>query len=296
MTQFIECFPPLRRAWFPVTESQVRWPLDGPIMLRAKADLVIGRSTGNESRKVLIDLKTGRIVSRFREDLRFYALVETLSRELPPRAVASFSLEAGEAAVENVTEAMLRSALRRTLDAISRIIELTIEGCSPKPPPSADCFRCRDAGGPRLTQPGVISATGRPEAGVLGDGGDRAARLDGRSRLADRVGPDAGGRGVEVLDVEHEPPEPRRPDGEPGPLDDLDDQPAADAVEPLAQFAGLADPLQRSVGRRGDRLARAFERVGRDDDVVEPDGADRVVGERRLSPVGRPPSTARRCR
>ena len=144
VTQFIECFPPLRRAWYPVTESQVRWPLDGPITLRAKADLVIGRSTGNESRKVLIDLKTGRIVSRYREDLRFYALVETLSRELPPRAVASFSLEAGEAAAENVTEATLRSALRRALDAISRIIELTIEGCSPKPPPSADCFRCRD--------------------------------------------------------------------------------------------------------------------------------------------------------
>ncbi len=144
VTQFVECFPPLRWAWHPVTEAQVRWPLDGPITLRAKADIVIGRSTGTESRKVLIDLKTGRIVARHREDLRFYALVETLSRQLPPRAVASFSLEAGEAAVDAVTESMLRSSLRRTLDAISRIIELTIEGCAPKPPPSADCFRCRD--------------------------------------------------------------------------------------------------------------------------------------------------------
>jgi hypothetical protein len=146
VTHFAECFPPLRWAWHPVTEAQVRWPLDGPITLRAKADIVIGRSTGNESRKVLIDLKTGRIVARHREDLRFYALVETLSRALPPRAVASFSLEAGDAAVDPVTEPMLRSALRRTLDAISRIIELTIEGCSPKPPPSADCFRCRELG------------------------------------------------------------------------------------------------------------------------------------------------------
>ncbi len=128
VTQFVECFPPLRRAWHPVTEAQVRWPLDGPIMLRAKADIVIGRSTGNESRKVLIDLKSGRIVARHREDLRFYALVETLSREVPPRPVASFSLEAGEAVVEHVTEAMLRSSLRRTLDAISRMIELTDRG------------------------------------------------------------------------------------------------------------------------------------------------------------------------
>jgi hypothetical protein len=144
VTQFVECFPPLRWAWHPVTEAQVRWPLDGPITLRAKADVVIGRPAGNESRKVLIDLKTGRIVARYREDLRFYALVETLAREVPPRAVASFSLEAGEAAVETVTTAMLRSALRRALDATSRIIELTVEGCAPKPPPSADCFRCRE--------------------------------------------------------------------------------------------------------------------------------------------------------
>ena len=81
VTQFVECFPPLRRAWHPVTEAQVRWPLDGPITLRAKADIVIGRPAGDESRKVLIDLKSGRIVDRHREDLRFYALVETLSRE-----------------------------------------------------------------------------------------------------------------------------------------------------------------------------------------------------------------------
>ena len=111
-------------------------------MLRAKADIVIGKNVGNDSRKVLIDLKSGRLVDRHREDLRFYALVETLCVR-SPRGVASFSLEAGEAAVDPVTEAMLRSTLRRTLDAIARIIELTIEGCAPKPPPGIDCFRCR---------------------------------------------------------------------------------------------------------------------------------------------------------
>ena len=144
VTQFVECFPPLRRTWHPMTEAQVRWPLDGPIMLRAKADLVIGKPNGAESRKLLIDLKSGRIVDRHREDLRFYALVETLAREVPPRSVASFSLEAGEAVVDQVNEAMLRSSLRRTLDAISRMIELSVEGRDPKPPPSSGCFRCRD--------------------------------------------------------------------------------------------------------------------------------------------------------
>jgi len=158
VTQFIECFPPLRRTWHPVTEAQVRWPVDGPITLRAKADIVIGRAVGNESRKVLIDLKAGRIWHRHREDLRYYALVETLARQVPPRMVASFSLEAGEAVVEQVTESMLRSALRRTLDAVERIIELTVEGRPPRPGPSPDCFRCRALGPIDADDPGLDAA------------------------------------------------------------------------------------------------------------------------------------------
>ncbi len=144
VTQFVECFPPLRHTWHPVTEAQVRWPVDGSILLRAKADIVIGRASGAESRKVLIDLKSGRIYDRHREDLRFYALVETLAREVPPRMVASFSLEAGEAIVDDVNEGMLRTSLRRTLDAIERIVELTVEGRPPRPGPGLGCFRCRE--------------------------------------------------------------------------------------------------------------------------------------------------------
>jgi hypothetical protein len=93
---------------------------------------------------VLIDLKSGGVSHRHREDLRYYALVETLVREVPPRAVASFSLEAGDAVVESVSEGMLRSSLRRTLDAVERMIELQVEERSPRPVPSAGCFRCRD--------------------------------------------------------------------------------------------------------------------------------------------------------
>jgi PD-(D/E)XK nuclease superfamily len=144
VTQFVECFPPLSRTWHPMTEAAVQWPADGPILLRARVDLVIGRPAGLESRKVLIDFKSGRVVDRHREDLRFYALVETLAREVPPRSVASFSLETGEAMVDQVSESMLWSSLRRTLDAIDRMIELTVEGRPPAPPPSAGCFRCRE--------------------------------------------------------------------------------------------------------------------------------------------------------
>jgi hypothetical protein len=159
VTQFVECFPPLRHTWHPVTEAQVRWPVDGSILLRAKADIVIGRTAGGESRKVLIDLKSGRIYDRHREDLRFYALVETLAREVPPRLVASFSLEAGEAVVDEVTVGILRTSLRRTLDAIERMIELTVEGRPPRPGPGAGCFRCR-----QLAAPAELAGDDEPSA------------------------------------------------------------------------------------------------------------------------------------
>jgi hypothetical protein len=52
-----------------MTESSSRWPNDGPIVLSAKVDLIIGRPHGTESRKVIIDLKTGRPSVRHRQDL-----------------------------------------------------------------------------------------------------------------------------------------------------------------------------------------------------------------------------------
>ena len=60
VTKFVESFPPLDRRANPVTEAAAQWPVSGPILLRARVDLMIGRPAGNESRKVIIDLKTGR--------------------------------------------------------------------------------------------------------------------------------------------------------------------------------------------------------------------------------------------
>ena len=88
----------------------------------------MGRPQGRESRKVIIDLKTGRVTQRHREDLRFYALVETLVRDVPPRKLATFYLDSAQPIVEDVTEGVLRTALRRTLDGIHRLIQLQVEG------------------------------------------------------------------------------------------------------------------------------------------------------------------------
>lgn len=143
VTKFLECFPPLDRRWHPMTEAAAQFPVDGPIVLRARVDLVIGRPAGSESRKVIIDLKSGRIAPQHREDLRFYALVETLCRDVPPRKLASFSLDSGAAVTEEVTLGLLRSSLRRTLDAVERMIELRFEGRAPDRSPGTTCRWCQ---------------------------------------------------------------------------------------------------------------------------------------------------------
>jgi CRISPR/Cas system-associated exonuclease Cas4 (RecB family) len=142
LTKFMESFPPLDRRWNPVTEAPARWPNHGPILLQARVDLMIGRPAGNESRKVIIDLKTGRPNARHRQDLAFYALLETLARSVPPRKVATYYLDAAEAQVDDVSERLLRTAIRRTLDGINAIVELESEGRPPVRRPGVTCRWC----------------------------------------------------------------------------------------------------------------------------------------------------------
>ena len=142
VTKFMECFPPLDLRSRPVTESSTQWPVDGPILLRGRADLTMGRPFERESRKLIVDFKTGRVIARHREDLRFYALVETLSRLVPPRRLASFYLDSAQPIIEDVTEGMLRSTLRRTLDGINALIELKVEGRPAKKATGPQCRWC----------------------------------------------------------------------------------------------------------------------------------------------------------
>jgi len=142
VTKFMECFPPLDPRSRPVTESSTQWPVDGPILLRGRADLTMGKPAERESRKLIVDFKTGRVSPRHREDLRFYALVETLSRQVPPRRLASFYLDAAQPIVEDVTEGLLRSTLKRTLDGINAIVEMKVEGRPPTMNAGPQCRWC----------------------------------------------------------------------------------------------------------------------------------------------------------
>ncbi len=120
VSKFQECFPVLKPVWIPVTESRARVELfGGALVLAAKTDLTLGRA----SDKVIVDFKSGRAKPGHVDDLRYYALVETI-RVAPPRKLATYELDSARIIVEDVKEATLYAALRRTIDGITAMLEL----------------------------------------------------------------------------------------------------------------------------------------------------------------------------
>jgi CRISPR/Cas system-associated exonuclease Cas4 (RecB family) len=143
VAKFVECFPPLRSAWRPVTESAVRIDLlGGRVVLQGRVDLTLGHARGTTARKVLIDLKTGGFSPGHAEDLRFYALLETLRIGTPPIRLATYYLDSARPHAEQVTLDTLHSAVRRTVDGAARLVELTDLGHPPRRRPGPSCRWC----------------------------------------------------------------------------------------------------------------------------------------------------------
>ncbi|MDE0133820.1 MAG: PD-(D/E)XK nuclease family protein [Acidimicrobiaceae bacterium] len=150
LTRFAETFPPVQRAWRPSAEVRARAPLcDGAFVLGGKYDLTLGSpaATGgpeglHRAGKVIIDLKTGSRSPTDPEDLRFYALIETLSVGVPPLGVGSFYVAEGRIEHETVTAEVLQSALRRTVDGIDRLIALRTGVREPRRSPGPPCRWC----------------------------------------------------------------------------------------------------------------------------------------------------------
>lgn len=147
VTRFVESFPALQAEWAPVVEGRLRWPAAGPIQFRGRVDLMLGRPLGAESRKVFIDVKTGARAMAHSHDLHYYALLETLTRLVPPRAVASLYLDAAEVVVEDLTMPVLAASMRRVLGATERLIEVHVEGRPPTKQPGWSCRWCPVADG-----------------------------------------------------------------------------------------------------------------------------------------------------
>lgn len=143
VTGYDEVWPPLASRWRPATEVKVRTDLaGGRITLSGRVDLSIGRAEGRTAGKVIVDFKTGGPALAHREDLRFYALVETLRLGVPPRAVATSYLESGDLHVEEVTVGVLEAAAARVVDGVERMVAIRHHDHPPTVRPSPRCRWC----------------------------------------------------------------------------------------------------------------------------------------------------------
>lgn len=137
VTNFLECFPPIKPAWRPMVEYSASYALfGGSVLFTTRMDLVLGVP----GRKVLIDLKTGRLTPTHRDDLRFYALIETLRSRRPPRRLGSYSLDSARLDDEEVTEGLLQAAVRRTAEGTLLIADLVLKTREPE---KRGGFQCR---------------------------------------------------------------------------------------------------------------------------------------------------------
>jgi hypothetical protein len=140
---FLECFPPLKPRWTPRPESRQRAELaGGKVVLAGKVDLTLGAADGLVAGKVIVDLKTGGTSPTHVEDLRFYALVETLRIGVPPRKLASYYLDQGRIVQEAVTVPLLESAAERVVAGVEKLLELRTGIRPPVHKPGPACRWC----------------------------------------------------------------------------------------------------------------------------------------------------------
>ncbi|HEX2191967.1 MAG TPA: PD-(D/E)XK nuclease family protein [Acidimicrobiales bacterium] len=143
VAKFLECWPPLKPAWIPRTEMRIGADLcEGRVVLRGKVDLVLGQARGDEARALVVDLKTGGAYPSHLDDLRFYALVQTLRIGVPPFRVASYYLDTATFHFEDVTVETLALAARRAVDGARKLLELR-QGRAPGITPGPQCSWCR---------------------------------------------------------------------------------------------------------------------------------------------------------
>jgi hypothetical protein len=144
VVKFQDTFPPLRRQWRPRLESALTVELcGGAIALRGKVDLALGRAEGTEARVLIVDFKTGRLQRMHIDDLRFYALLETIRVGVPPFRLATFSLDSGTWVAEDVDDDILSATVRRVVAGVTKLAEVGPLAAVARPPTLASGPACR---------------------------------------------------------------------------------------------------------------------------------------------------------
>lgn len=123
--KFRSDFPPLQLGWRPRAESRARAELcDSRCILVAKFDLALGSPNGMQARTIVTDFKTGGIRPEHHDDMRFYALIETLRAKVPPWRMALYYIDSGTWNHMDIDESILDISVRRTCDGATKMVEL----------------------------------------------------------------------------------------------------------------------------------------------------------------------------
>ncbi len=133
-----ERWPALDPSWLPRTQESIRALLTGGrVELSARVDLAIGPPADAEASVAIVEVKSGACRPEHGDDLRFYALIETLRTLAPPFVVATYYARTGELDVEPVTRELLLEAARRCRAGIR-----LLGGAEAEPGDAAWCAGC----------------------------------------------------------------------------------------------------------------------------------------------------------
>lgn len=118
--------PPIQPQWQPRPESRVRAELcEGQCILLGKVDLALGSPRGLQARTFILDYKTGAKRYEHADEIRFYALLETLRSGTPPWRTAVYYVDLGEWLTLDITEGDLEAAARRAIDGAAKVAALS---------------------------------------------------------------------------------------------------------------------------------------------------------------------------
>lgn len=137
---FLADWPPIDRRWLPRVEERARVMVTPSVKLQGKYDLAFGRPQKGQARVIIVDFKTGDRRPGHVDDLRFYALIETLRRGVPPFRVATYYTQESDFFVEDTTAETLEAATRRTIDGVRAMVHARDE--EPVLRPSTHCRWC----------------------------------------------------------------------------------------------------------------------------------------------------------
>jgi hypothetical protein len=148
-------------SWLGRTQERLAVPLaGGRVVLSGVVDLVLGAPSGGRASVCIVEVSSGRRRLEDRDDLHFYALLETLRSGAPPFRAATYYSATGELDVEPVGRDVLVGALERVLAAARALCRLAAGG-APRTGADPRCAWCAGVGGRRPgRRAGAAVATG----------------------------------------------------------------------------------------------------------------------------------------